>query len=301
MKYFVAYPISFDCDLHCSYCFHSYKHGTNYGGSQGETGDFCQQRRMTFADWFLFRDTHLKGAEDIIIHFHGGETFLATNTKTIESFMRNTSVERVDLLTNGLQDKEMYRTIENYASRVHRIGMTFHRKVMGNVPELVEKFEKNAELLREIVGDRLYIKELLFPGTRETLQIAKKSWEARGYRYKIQDFKGTDRGRDFEEWRSYTAEDILAIDSEYKRGGAECACTRGYTNILIRGGWNEGDILACFEDPVVVGSIQRNEYHTGYKIVKDFQAGKIDVQGVPKNYKGNWERDLYKSSVCGID
>jgi hypothetical protein len=257
---------------------------------------------MTFADWDKFRDTHLAGAEDIIVHFHGGETFLPTNANTIRAFMKHTKVERADLLTNGLQSPESYHTIADYADRVYRIGMTFHRKIIEGVPELVKKFEDNAALIKEIVGDRLYIKELLFAGTRETLLSAKKSWGILGYQYKIQDFKGNERGRDFEEWRRYSAEDMLAIDSEYKRGGTECACMRGYTNILIRGGWHDGDVLACFEDPVVVGSIQKNEYLPGYRIVKDFKAGRIDIQGVPKNYKGSWERDLYKpQQACGTE
>jgi hypothetical protein len=300
MKYYVAYPISLDCDLHCSYCFHSYRHAANYNGVEGEEGDSAKQPRMTFTDWDRFRDTHLAGAEDIVVHFHGGETFLPTNARTIQAFMRHTKAERADLLTNGLQDPEMYRTIEGYAGRVHRVGMTFHRRVIQDVPELVERFEHNAAILKGIVGDRLYIKELLFAGTREMLLAAKKSWEVLGYRYKIQDFKGTHRGRDFSEWRRYTAEDMLAIDSEYKRGGSECACMRGYVNILIRGGWHDGDVLACFEDPTVVGSVQRNEYLPGYRIFKDFQVGRIDVQGVPKNYTGSWDRDLYKPP-CGTD
>jgi len=300
MRYFVAYPISFDCDLHCDYCFHSNRHTTNYDGSQGDSRDTVPQRKFTFFDWAKFRDTHLSGADDILVHFHGGETFLPTNANTISAFMRSTTKERADFLTNGLQNPESYRTMEKYAPRIHRIGMTFHRKVIEGVPELVERFDRNAELIRSIVGDRLYIKELLFAGTREVLLQAKKAWEAKGYRYKIQDFKGGDRGRDFGEWRKYTAEDMLAIDSEYKRGGDECACVRGYTNILIRGGWNDGDVLACFEDPTVVGSLQRNEYHHGYRVVKDFQAGRIDVQGVPKDYKGSYDRDLYKPP-CGTD
>ena len=300
MRYFVAYPVSFDCDLHCSYCFHSNRHTTNYDGAQGDSADTAVQRRFTLEDWCRFRDTYLADAEDILVHFHGGETFLPSNAHTILTFMRHTKMERADLLTNGLQEEDSYRTIAEYAAqgRVSRVGFTFHRRVIGNVPELVEKFKRNASFVRGL-GVPVYIKELLFAGTRETLLAAKKIRDDLGFNYKIQDFKGGDRGRSFEEWRRYSAEDMLAIDSEYKRGGDECACMRGYRNILIRGGWHDGDVLACFEDPTVVGSLQNNEYCRDYRVMKDFQAGRIDVQGVPKNYKGSYDRDVYVPAQCG--
>lgn len=301
MKYYIAYPISPACDLHCDYCFHSRHHAQNYEGTTGEEGEPTTERRSTFADWDRFRDTHLKEAEDILVHFHGGETFLSTNAHTVLAFMKHTKIERADLLSNGLQDPAMYRTVAEYASRVHRIGLTFHRRVIGGVPELVERFRSNAELLKGLIGDRVYVKELLFVGTREILLAAKREWESRGFRYKIQDFKGFERGRDFSEWRSYSPEDMLAIDSEYKRGGDECACMRGYKNILIRGGWHDGDVLACFEDPKVVGSLQRNDYLPDYRVVKDFQEGRIDVQCPGAGYVGHWDRDLYKPRQCGTD
>lgn len=298
MKYYVAFPISLDCDLHCWYCFHAQRHVRNYDGTQGDEGDEHPMRRITFADWDRFRDTHLRDADDILVHFHGGETFLPGNANTIRAFMRHNRKERADLLTNGLQDEKSYRTIEEYADRVNRVGLTFHRRIIGGVPQLVEKFKSNAKFIKSL-GVPVYIKELLFAGTRETLLAAKKVWEDLGFQYKIQDFKGVERGRSFEEWKGYSAEDMLAIDSEYKRGGSECCCMRGYKNILIRGGWNEGDVLACFEDPVVVGNVQANEYLSSYRVVKDFQAGRIDVQGVPKKYKGTYERDVYVPVQCG--
>jgi len=299
VKYYVAYPISPACDLHCAYCFHSSHHQRNYEGTVGEEGDATVKRRMSLLDWDRFRDTYLKNADDILVHFHGGETFIPTNAHTVLTFMRHTRFERADLLSNGLQSEDSYRTLSEYADRVDRIGLTFHRKVIGDVPEFVDRFERNADFIRQIVGDRVYIKELLFAGTRKTLLEAKRRWEKRGFRYKIQDFKGTDRGRDFEEFRHYTPEDLLAIDKEYLRGGTECACKRGYRNVLIRGGWHDGDIIACFEAPVVVGNIQECTYDPNYRIVKDFQKGRIVVQGVPETYRGHWDRDLYKPRQCG--
>jgi len=47
---------------------------------------------------------------------------------------------------------------------------------------------------------------------------------------------------------------------------------------LIRGGWHDGDVLACFEDPKVVGNIQENWYNPGYHIYKDVRRGKMDVR-----------------------
>jgi transposase-like protein len=63
----------------------------------------------------------------------------------------------------------------------------------------------------------------------------------------------------------------------------------------------DGSILACFEDPVVVGEIQDNTYNGNYRAYKDPQKGKIEVIGVPKVYKGTFERDLYVPKACGKD
>ena len=66
---------------------------------------------------------------------------------------------------------------------------------------------------------------------------------------------------------------------------------KGYKNVLIRGGWCSGDVLACFEDPVVIGSIQENTYDPNYKIFRDPSKGGINVIGVPKVYKGTEPED----------
>ncbi|MBD3261399.1 MAG: 4Fe-4S cluster-binding domain-containing protein [Candidatus Altiarchaeales archaeon] len=287
-KYFVAYPISYDCNLRCDYCFHREHHENNY----------AEKRIFTVSDWCRFRDTHLKDAEDILVHFHGGETFLPTNINTICSFMRQTTMERVDFLTNGIQDPKHYRRMLEFNDRIHRIGFTFHRKMIRDVPQLVEAFERNVYMVRDM-GIPLYVKELLFVDLRDETLEAKRRWESEGIQFKIQDFKGYDRGRDFAEFQRYEARDYLYIDSEYKRGGAYCACVKGYKNILIRGHWNDGDVLACFEDGTVVGNIQQNWYHPGYKVYKDFDKGRIDVIGVPKLYRGTYDRDLYKPGQCG--
>ena len=287
-KIFVAYPISYDCNLRCSYCFHQERFETN----------FTYKRRFTIPDYVRFRDIHLKNPEDIIVHFHGGEPFTDMNTNTICTFMRMTEIERADLLTNGLQKLENYKKILPFKDRINRIGLTFHRKMIAHIPKLVKKYEEVVMFLYEH-GVPVYVKELLFTELRDEIREHKRYWTSKGVDFKVQDFKGCDRGRSGEEFGRYEAADYLLIDSEYKHGGEYCSCYKGYKNVLIRGGWNDGDVLACFEDPKIVGNIQRNEYLPDYRIYKDGELGRINVIGVPENYKGTWERDMYKPKQCG--
>jgi pyruvate-formate lyase-activating enzyme len=290
MKYFLAYPISYDCNLKCSYCFHSEHHQTN----------FAMKNTFTIKDYIQWRDTHLRDAEEIIVHFHGGEPLLDTTIGSIKAFLNCTTLEKADLLTNGIQDPRNYAKLIPYKDRIHRIGFTWHRKVLNGIEHLYDRYKRNLMLMHN-AGINVYAKELLFPEYREETREAKRYWKSLGVPFKIQDFKGEKRGRDFEEWGAYNALDWYLVDSEYKRGGDECACMKGYKNVLIRGGWNSGNVLACFEDATVIGSLQDNTYDPNYRIVKDFKAGKIDVQGVPKVYRGTRERDLYDPLNCGIN
>jgi pyruvate-formate lyase-activating enzyme len=290
MRYYIAYPISFDCNLKCSYCFHAEHHQTN----------FAMKRTFSVDDYKRWRDTHLKDAEEIIVHFHGGEPLLDTTIGTIKALLNSTTMEKADLLTNGIQNIKNYAQLIPYKDRIHRIGFTWHRKVIGNVDYLYERFKKNLMLLHN-AGINVYAKELLFVEFREEIREAKRYWKSLNIPFKIQDFKGEKRGRDFEEWAKYNALDWYLVDAEYKRGGENCSCFKGYKNVLIRGGWNDGDILACFEDPVVVGSIQKNEFHSNFQIYKDFKAGHITVLGVDTKYKGTRERDVYDPRECGAN
>ena len=123
MKYYIQYPILFDCNLRCHYCFHHECFVTNY----------MAKPQFTVRDYVRFRDTHLKNAEDIVVHFHGGEPFLYTNINIILSFLRQAKVERIDLLTNGIQKRENYEKILQFKDRIDRIGFTYHRKIIGKI------------------------------------------------------------------------------------------------------------------------------------------------------------------------
>ena len=125
-KYYIAWPILFDCNLRCSYCFHHERFYSNY----------TKHQSFTIEQYKTFRDTHLVNAEDIIMHFHGGEPFLDTNINTICTVIRMTGKERFDFLTNGLQSKKNYARIIPYKNRIHRVGFTFHRRMMGHIPKI---------------------------------------------------------------------------------------------------------------------------------------------------------------------
>ena len=288
MKYFIAFPITLNCNLRCYYCFHEEKFRTNYAG----------RRRFTIPQYNKFRDTHLKNAEEIVVHFHGGETFIDMNINTIVAFMKSTKVEKADLLTNGLLPLENYKKILPFKDRIHRIGFTYHRKMIHDVDSYNKLYEQNVKFMHE-QGVKTYVKELLFIELREEIKESKRYWKGQGIDFHVQDFKGCDRGRSQEEVKNYTAEDYLLMHGEYKHGGTTCSCMKGYRNILIRGGWNDGDILACFEDPKVIGNIQDNTFKPNYTIFKDRKKGRIDVQGVGEVYKGTFERDTYTPKQCG--
>jgi pyruvate-formate lyase-activating enzyme len=290
MKYFLAYPISKSCNLRCYYCYHTEHFESN----------FDEKQRFTFKDYIRFRDTHLKDAEEIIVHFHGGEPFLKGNSNTICSFLRNTKMEKADLLTNGLQDKANYEKLLPLKDRIHRIGITFHRKIIGGVKSYVQKYEDNVKWMHS-QGIPIYVKELMLPEFRDEIKAYKRYWKSLGIPYKIQDFRGVDRGFSRETYKEYEAIDILMVDSEYKHGGDYCSCMKGYKNILIRGGWMSGSIIACFEDPKCVGSLLDNTYNPNYKICRDTKLGRINIMGVPEVYLGTFKRDLPKPKYCGQD
>lgn len=286
MRYFIAYPIAKNCNLRCYYCYHTEHFESN----------FEEKQRFTFKDYVRFRDTHLSDATEIIVHFHGGEPFLPGNSNTICSFIRSTQMEKADLLTNGLQDRSNYEKLLPIKDRIHRVGFTFHRQIISGVKSYVQKYEDNVKWLHS-QGIPVYVKELMFPKLRDDILNYKRYWKSLGIPYKIQDFRGSDRGFSRDAYGDYTPLDILLVDSEYKHGGEYCSCMKGFKNILIRGGWNSGDVLACFEDPKVVGCVQDNTYHPDYKVLRDTSLGRINVIGVPEKYKGTFDRDLRTPGV----
>ena len=297
MKYYVAYPISFDCNLRCSYCFHHERFYSNYTQHQG----------FTIKDYIRFRNTHFVNAEEILVHFHGGEPFLNTNINTICTVIRSLKVEKFDLLTNGLQDRSNYERIIPFRDRIQRIGFTFHRQMIAHVPSLVKQYEDNVMFLHEH-GIPVYVKELLFPDQRDIIKESKRKWKELGIPFNVQDFKGFDRGKDRKEFKKYDALDILLIDSEYKKGGGYCTCKKGYKTVLIGGHTLGGKVFACFEDMVIVGDIKKNEFNPNYRVKTNQKADSsgsfVEVIGVPKVYyydKVFREKGVYRPKGCGSD
>jgi len=284
MKYFLCYPVAYDCNLRCHYCFHKERFESNYTD---------KRKRITFKQYEAWRNKFLSDATEIVVNFHGGEPFLDGNSNIMASFMRQTEMEKPDLLTNGLQKPENYDKMDPFLDRMYRIGFTYHRRIIDGVPAYKKKFEENVLRLQD-KGYPVYVKELMFVDLHEETIKNKRYWKEKGVDFKIQDFKGTIRGKSQEEIPKYGPLEYLHISEEYRKPGDTCACLWGYKNVIIRGGWNEGDVIACFEDPKVVGSIQEMWYDPGYKIVKNRSEGRIDVQGLKEEvYRGTYERDMF--------
>jgi len=285
MKYYIQYPISLDCQLSCSYCFLNYDRKT-YG---------LREPKFKIDDYIKWRDTHLKDAEDIVIHFAGGEPFTNINTSKIVEFIKNTDNENIDLLSNGLSPLNNYEKLISFHNRIKRIGFTYHRKLIDDNYELKTKFIHNV-LFMHNCGFKVYVKELLFEEDITSILENKAKWISVGIDFKIQDFKGYNGGSDFTELKQYSNETRLLIDDEYLKNPFECQCSKGYKNIIIRGGWSDGDILACWKDPVVIGNIIDNTYDPNYLVINTDNG--MDVKGPEKIYRGEHKKDQY---YLGID
>ena len=283
MKYYVEYPITLDCRLGCHYCFHAdHRKECILGGPQFEA--------WKYARW---RDTHLRDAKDIIIHFHGGEPSTPLNVALIERVVPHLTIERVDMLTNGLGKDAEYDRLLALPVKWNRVGFTYHRPMIGTDPKRTAIYHRNLMRFRD-AGIQVFAKELLFVEFRESIRRAKKHWEKMGIPFKVQDYKGSLRGEDFTDFSQYTKSDMALIDAEYKHPATgECACRAGYKPVLIRGGWQDGDVVGCWIDPCVVGNIHDNTYSPGYRVVIDPAKGKTDVQGVPKVYRGTFADDRW--------
>lgn len=290
MNYFIQYPIYLDCNLSCPYCFHK-------GVSDANDCDTSEERDakrhggaygFSIEDYIKWRDTHLKDIDRIVIHFHGGEPTMPRNILEIEKFLSLSKLEKVDVLTNGVGPESSYGKLIEYKDRIDRIGLTYHRTVIGNDPVLKRRFTSTVLKLHSY-GLPIYVKEMLFKEFKAETLAHQRFWATMGIPFKIQDFKGYVRGEDFSELDRYTVDDINILDPEYIKTGKTCSCRKGYKQVLIRGGWHAGDILACWVDQVVVGSIQENTYNPGYTVSLDTTAGKQRVIGVPPIYRGTYD------------
>jgi hypothetical protein len=132
------------------------------------------------------------------------------------------------------------------------------------------------------------VKELLFPELKDEILENKRHYEALGIEFRIQDFKGY-KGRDP---IVYTSEDYAFVHPEYQHSGKHCYCREGYKQVLIRGyDIFGGDVLACWQDPVVVGRINEDWYSGNYAV--NITSNGNNVIGVQKVYRGTYPKDVW--------
>ena len=254
MKYFIHYPISRKCTLRCSYCFHAGEWDTEY------------PKILTIEAYKKWCDTYLQNAEEIIVNFHGADCFSNENAIFIANWLDQVKGQRVELLTNGLQDRADYLRLLPHKNRINLIGCTFHRTVIGNRADLVNQFRSNVLWLKDL-GFPVYVKELLLRGFRDPILSGIAFWRQMGIESLVSDFRGSKKNAIAgekpvgDEWAKYDVYDEALISAEYKRPTPCKSCKMGYKNIIIRGSWHEGEVLECWEKPKsVIGNIMENTY-----------------------------------------
>jgi hypothetical protein len=252
MKYYVSFPIFYDCDLRCYYCFSADSMSTN----------MPPVRVVTAPDYCRFRDKFFGDAEDIIVELNGGETFLPINVAAVVIFLRWTGPERIELQTNGIQSEDSYRALVPYKDRVFRIGFTYHRMMINSIPTYRSAFERNVLMMRDL-GIKVYVKELLFVDERSAIIDNKRKWEGLGVEFKVQDFKGASLGLSGEEAVKYTREDFQMIAPEYLRDPYDCKCKEGYKQLIVM---RDGTIICCYAIQTPVGNMIQCTYEPGYKV-----------------------------------
>jgi hypothetical protein len=158
--------------------------------------------------------------------------------------------------------------------------------------DLHELFVTNAHRLADS-GLNVYVKELLLADYVDDIAADREAWMLAGIPVAIQDFKGVIKGLSGEEYKRYTPKMLDMISREFWKNGSVCQCGPSeFTNVLIRGGWRSGDVVACWSDPVVVGNIQDMKYTPGYRVVPNLPSFKMSVVGVEKKYAGTRPQDL---------
>jgi hypothetical protein len=260
VHYYIGYPIYIACDLQCNYCF--YKNNNFATGDIGKIG-------ITVNEYKAFRNTHLQDAESILVEFCGGETFHSMNIPVIENFLDNTTDEQIDILTNGIQPEQVYLDfINKYKSRIFRMGFSHHRTMLSGMQE--ELFQKNVKAVAN-TGVNVYVKEILMPGTDTDFS------RDDNISVLVQDFKGYfDKHFNNFNRPKWSYEKDLLVSGEYKKTVfCECTCKPNRKNILITSKWNDGDIIACWNDQVVVGNIKDNAYNKDYSVVTLIDSTKV--------------------------
>jgi hypothetical protein len=295
VKYYIEYPIPIQCGLRCPYCFHQPLWEFNERYPDSAYGDKCA---FTFAQYEAWRNKHLADGTEFLMELHGGEMSYKGNQRIVLDIIDSADKERFQLQTNGLGDAHFYQQLNERRKKIDSVGFTFHRKEIYKnseaAPHLTDRF-KTSVLARAANGIKVYVKELLFLDCKEEILKNKEYWESQGVEFRLQDFKGVGGLCTTEK---YTAEDWALIHPEYRHGGPCCHCREGYKQLIIRGyDQHGGDVLACWQDHKVVGSIVEDWYEPYEKIVVDTTAprGRTVVgKGV---YRGDYMRDLKRNAL----
>ncbi len=295
MKYLIQFPISIICDLHCSYCFHTEAFELELQNKKSEK--YYDKRPFTIHQYIDWRNKYLSDGEEFLCELHGGECSYNENKDDVCNIIDTLDKEKFQLQTNGLGEEEFYNELVKRKDKIFRLGFTFHRDVIINNSDLVNKFKQNVMFCKEN-GLNVYVKELLIKKYREDIIENKKYWKELEIDFHIQDFKGYGRGKTFEEYNKYTNLDKMLINNEYKHYGYYCSCKEGYKNVIIRGfDIFAGDVLACWDDPCVVGNINEDWYNGDYKICNNKKKGCKEVLIENKIYRGNYPKDVWTPEV----
>jgi hypothetical protein len=252
MKYYVSFPIFFDCDLRCYYCFSADSMMTN----------MPPVRKVTVSHYNAFKEKFLADAEEIVVELNGGETFLPTNVAAVTAFIKGTAAERIELQTNGIQPGDAYKELLPFKDRIFRVGFTYHRKMIDRVPSYRTLYEANVLMMKGL-GFPVYVKEILFHDERGAILENKKRWESLGVEFKVQDFKGSFLGLSGEGSAEYDREDWGLISNEYIRDTSDCRCKAGYKQLIVM---RDGSVISCYRMPEVVGNMVEGTYRPNYLV-----------------------------------
>jgi organic radical activating enzyme len=252
MKYYVSFPLFYDCDLRCYYCFSADSMRTN----------MPPKREVTVTAYNKFRQKFFSDAEDIVVELTGGESFLPINNAVVVNFIKRTTTERIELQTNGIQPIDAYKTLLPFKDRLLRIGFTYHRKMIHNVLSYRNTYDSNVLAARDL-GLPVYVKELLFHEERDAILENKRRWESLGVEFKIQDFKGSYLGVSKEGVADYTPEDHSLVSNEYVHNLGDCKCKDGYKQLIVM---RDGSIISCYIVADIVGNMIDGTYRPNHYV-----------------------------------
>jgi sulfatase maturation enzyme AslB (radical SAM superfamily) len=112
MKYYIGFPISFHCNLRCSYCYNQeFFHHIDEGVGPDKWHD---KRTFSLMDYKNWRDNHLFNATNIIMHLFGGEPFCNENKEDVFDIIDFMDKEKIDILSNGICDSSVIENLSKY-------------------------------------------------------------------------------------------------------------------------------------------------------------------------------------------